>query len=55
MKEYVPMDHPIPMMNSDENYRDAERLELASMAPKENMVLLNESFSFANSNSQNYA
>jgi len=45
------MNHPVPMMNNDENSWDVEHMELALMAPKENIMLLNKSFSFANSNS----
>ena len=48
------MDHPTPVMNNDENQWDVEHMELALMALKENMMLLNESFSLANSNSWNY-
>ena len=45
------MNHPVPMMSNDENPWDVEHMELALMAPKEKMMLLNKSFSFANSNS----
>jgi len=54
MKEYVPMNHPVPMMNNDENPWDMEHMELALMVSMENMMLLNETFPLANSNSQNY-
>jgi hypothetical protein len=51
MKEYVPVNHPTSKMNKDEDQCEVEHMELASMAPKENMMPPNESFSFANSNS----
>ena len=47
------MDHATPMMN-DENWWDVEHMELALMVSKENMMMLNETFPLANSNSWNY-
>ena len=49
----MPMDHATPMMN-DENWWDVEHMVLALMVPKEIMMLLDGSFSFAHSNFWNY-
>ena len=54
MKEYVPMNHPTPMMNNDEKQWEVDHMELALMVQKGNMMLLNKILSLANSNSWNF-